>query len=117
VPAWVVWWSFIVLASGTLFGGWRTVRAMGQKITRLRPVGGVCADTGSALVLWAATAAGIPVSTQHTVTGAIAGVGAAHHTSSVRWRSASGLVWAWLLTMPAAALTAALAWGIGRLLL
>lgn len=116
-PSWVAWWSFIALAVGTLLGGWRTVRTMGQKITRLRPVGAVCADTGAAVVLLAATVAGIPVSTNHTLTGAIAGVGSAHHTSAVRWSRAGNIVWAWLLTMPAAAATAALAWAAGRLIL
>jgi inorganic phosphate transporter, PiT family len=117
VPGWAVWWSFIAFASGTLFGGWRTVRTMGQKITRLRPVGAVCADTGAALVLLAATVAGIPVSTHQTLTGAIAGVGSAHKTSAVRWSRAANVTWAWLLTMPVSVATAALAWGIGRLLL
>jgi inorganic phosphate transporter, PiT family len=117
LPAWVAWWSYIALALGTLLGGWRTVRTMGQKIARLRPVGAVCADTGATAVLVAATLAGIPVSTHHALTGAIAGVGSAHKTSAVRWGRAAPLVWAWLLTMPAAAAAGALAWAVGRLLL
>ena len=95
------------MAFGTVFGGWRIVRTMGQKITKLRPVGGFCAEAGGALTLFVATALGVPVSTTHTITGAIVGVGATQRASAVRWGVAGHIVWAWLLTIPASALIAA----------
>jgi PiT family inorganic phosphate transporter len=102
---------------GTLFGGWRIVKTMGQKITRLKPVGGCCAETSGAITLFLATALGVPVSTTHTITGAIVGVGSAQKLSAVRWGVAGRIVWAWLLTIPCSALIAALAWWLGRLLI
>jgi PiT family inorganic phosphate transporter len=117
VPAWVVMACYITIALGTLFGGWRIVKTMGQRITKLRPVGGFCAETGGAATLFLATHFGIPVSTTHTITGAIIGVGAVRNTSAVRWGVAGGIVWAWVLTIPCSAAVAALAWWIGKLVL
>jgi PiT family inorganic phosphate transporter len=108
VPFWVVLSCQAAMALGTLFGGWRIVRTMGSKITRLTPMQGFCAETGGALTLFLATGLGIPVSTTHTITGAIVGVGAARRISAVRWNVASNIVFAWIVTMPAAALIAAL---------
>jgi PiT family inorganic phosphate transporter len=98
------------MALGTLFGGWRIVKTMGSKITRLTPMQGFCAETGGALTLFAANWLGVPVSTTHTITGAIVGVGAARRVSAVRWNVASDVVSAWMLTLPAAALISALAY-------
>jgi PiT family inorganic phosphate transporter len=107
VPLWVVLSCQTAMALGTLFGGWRIVRTMGSKITRLTPMQGFCAETGGAATLFLATWLGIPVSTTHTITGAIVGVGAARRVSAVRWNVASNIVIAWMITMPAAALVAA----------
>jgi PiT family inorganic phosphate transporter len=107
VPFWVVLACQAAMALGTLFGGWRIVHTMGSKITRLTPMQGVCAETGGAITLFAATFLGVPVSTTHTITGAIVGVGAAHKVSAVRWNVASNIVVAWIITMPAAAAIAA----------
>jgi PiT family inorganic phosphate transporter len=93
-----------------MFGGWRIVKTMGRRITKLKPVGGFCAETGGAITLFLATALGIPVSTTHTITGAISGVGAAERFSSVRWGVAGRIVWAWILTIPLSAMIAALAY-------
>ncbi len=114
LPVWVIISCYCAISLGTLFGGWRIVKTMGQKITKLRPVGGFCAETGGAITLFLATAMGIPVSTTHTITGAIVGVGSVKKTSAVRWGVAGGIVWAWVLTIPASAFVAALAWWIGR---
>lgn len=114
VPHWVVLACYAAIGLGTMFGGWRIVKTMGQKITKLKPVGGFCAETGGAMTLFLATALGIPVSTTHTITGAIVGVGSSHKVSAVRWGVASGIVWAWVLTIPCSALMAAIAWYIGR---
>jgi PiT family inorganic phosphate transporter len=114
LPMWVVVSCYLALGFGTLFGGWRIVKTMGQKITKLRPVGGFCAETGGALTLFLASMGGIPVSTTHTITGAIVGVGSSHKFSAVRWGLAGNIVWAWVLTMPAAALMAAAGWALGR---
>jgi inorganic phosphate transporter, PiT family len=111
VPLWVVLSCQGAMALGTLLGGWRIVKTMGSKITRLTPMQGFCAESGGALTLFAATWLGIPVSTTHTITGAIVGVGAARRVSAVRWNIASDVVTAWVLTMPAAAVVAALAYG------
>ncbi len=108
VPFWVVISCQAVLALGTLFGGWRIVHTMGSKITRLNPMQGFCAETGGAITLFAATWMGIPVSTTHTITGAIIGVGAARRMSAVRWGIAGNIVWAWVITIPMTALIAAL---------
>jgi PiT family inorganic phosphate transporter len=115
VPGWVVMACYITIALGTLFGGWRIVKTMGQRITKLKPVGGFCAETGGAVTLFLATAFGIPVSTTHTITGAIVGVGAVRNTSAVRWGVAGGIVWAWVLTIPCSAAVAAVAWWLGTL--
>jgi PiT family inorganic phosphate transporter len=100
-PNWVIVSCFVAIALGTLFGGWRIVKTMGQKITKLKPVGGFCAETGGAITLFLASAFGIPVSTTHTITGAIVGVGSAQKVSAVRWGLAGNIVWAWILTIPA----------------
>jgi PiT family inorganic phosphate transporter len=101
---------YFTIALGTLFGGWRIVRTMGQRITRLRPVGGFCAETSGAFMLCLASAAGIPVSSTHTITSAIVGVGAANRISAVRWGVAGSLIWTWALTIPATVLMAAIGW-------
>jgi PiT family inorganic phosphate transporter len=114
VPAWVVISCYVTIAFGTAFGGWRIVRTMGQRITKLKPVGGCCAETGGAISLFLATGLGIPVSTTHTISGAIAGVGATQGASAVRWGVAGNIVIAWILTIPCSALIAAAAWWIGQ---
>ncbi|MBI1851925.1 MAG: inorganic phosphate transporter, partial [Planctomycetes bacterium] len=116
VPLWIVLACHAAMAIGTLFGGWRIVRTMGLRITRLQPVGGFCAETGGALTLFLATALGIPVSTTHTITGSIIGVGAVRKFSAVRWGIAQQIVWAWLLTIPASGFVAALTWWVCHLL-
>jgi inorganic phosphate transporter, PiT family len=110
VPYWIEIGAYTAIALGTLFGGWRIVHTMGSRITRLRPVGGFCAETGGALSILLATKFGIPVSTTHTITGAIVGVGATTRLSAVRWGIAGRIVWAWVLTIPAAAIMAALSY-------
>ena len=114
IPIWVVIACYVTIALGTAFGGWRIVKTMGQRITKLKPVGGFCAETGGAATLFLATGFGIPVSTTHTITGAIVGVGAAQSTSAVRWGVAGNIVWAWVLTIPCSAFIAAIAWWLGR---
>ncbi len=116
IPMWVVLACQAAMALGTLFGGWRIVHTMGSKITRLSPMQGFCAETGGAITLFAATYLGVPVSTTHTITGAIVGVGAARRTSAVRWGVARRIVVAWVVTMPMAGLIGALAFAVtGRL--
>jgi PiT family inorganic phosphate transporter len=115
-PLWVIGCCYLSMGFGTLFGGWRIVRTMGQKITKLKPVGGFCAETGGALTLFTASFLGIPVSTTHTITGAIVGVGATRKLSAVRWGVAGNIVWAWVLTIPASALIAAGGWWLGHLI-
>ena len=117
VPTWVIFSCYAAMGLGTMFGGWRIVKTMGQRITKLRPVGGFCAETGGAITLFMATGLGIPVSTTHTITGAIVGVGTSKGKGNVRWGVAGSIVWAWVLTIPASALIAALAFWIGRLVL
>jgi len=117
IPVWVVVCCYVAIGLGTMFGGWRIVKTMGQKITKLKPVGGFCAETGGAITLFLATALGIPVSTTHTITGAIVGVGSARKFNAVRWGIAGGIVWAWILTIPCRALIAAGAWYLGSFLL
>jgi PiT family inorganic phosphate transporter len=107
IPVWVVLSAHAAIALGTLSGGWRIIHTMGSKITRLQPVGGFAAETAGAISLFAATSLGVPVSTTHTITGAIVGVGATRRLSAVRWGVAGRIVWAWILTIPAAALIAA----------
>ncbi|MBB5415620.1 PiT family inorganic phosphate transporter [Paraburkholderia atlantica] len=113
-PLWVIGGCYLSMGLGTLFGGWRIVRTMGQKITKLKPVGGFCAEAGGALTLFTASALGIPVSTTHTITGAIVGVGATQKLSAVRWGVAGNIVWAWILTIPASALLSGGAWWLGH---
>ncbi|HEY6897526.1 MAG TPA: inorganic phosphate transporter [Rhodocyclaceae bacterium] len=117
IPGWVVVACYTAMGLGTLFGGWRIVKTMGQKITKLKPVGGFCAETGGAMTLFLASALGIPVSTTHTITGAIVGVGTTRGASNVRWGIAGGIVWAWVLTIPASAIIAAAAWWLSDLVL
>jgi PiT family inorganic phosphate transporter len=116
-PGWVISCCYVAIAAGTMFGGWRIVKTMGQRITKLKPVGGFCAETGGALTLFIASALGIPVSTTHTITGAIVGVGSTRSASSVRWGVAGNIVWAWIFTIPASAIIAAVGYGVGRLVL
>jgi PiT family inorganic phosphate transporter len=107
VPLWVEVMAYLAISLGTLFGGWRIVHTMGSRITRLRPVGGFCAETGGGAMILLASQFGIPVSTTHTITGSIVGVGATNRLSAVRWGLAGRIVWAWVLTIPASALMAA----------
>jgi PiT family inorganic phosphate transporter len=112
LPIWVVIACYVTIGLGTMFGGWRIVKTMGQKITKLKPVGGFCAETGGAMTLFLATMLGIPVSTTHTITGAIVGVGSTQRASAVRWGVAGNIVWAWILTIPASAFVAAIAYWV-----
>lgn len=116
-PMWVIISCYLAIGVGTLFGGWRIVKTMGQKLTKLRPVGGFCAETGGAMTLFLASGLGIPVSTTHTITGAIVGVGSSRKLSAVRWGLAGSIVWAWILTIPAAGCIAALFWWLGSFFL
>jgi PiT family inorganic phosphate transporter len=109
-PTWVIVCCYTAIGMGTMFGGWRIVKTMGQKITKLKPVGGFCAETGGAITLFLATAMGVPVSTTHTITGAIVGVGSVQRASAVRWGVAGNIIWAWILTIPASAFVAAVAY-------
>ncbi len=111
-PTWTIVSCYVAIAAGTMFGGWRIVKTMGQKITKLKPVGGFCAETGGALTLFLATTLGIPVSTTHTITGAIVGVGSTQRLAAVRWGVAGNIVWAWILTIPASAFVAAVAYWV-----
>ena len=111
-PSWTIVSCYIAIALGTMFGGWRIVKTMGQRITKLKPVGGFCAETGGAMTLFLATALGIPVSTTHTITGAIVGVGSTQRASAVRWGVAGNIIWAWVLTIPASAFVAGVAYWI-----
>ena len=115
VPLWVVLSSHAAMGLGTMSGGWRIVKTMGMKLTKLQPVGGCCAETAAALTLFGTTLTGIPVSTTHTITGAIVGVGSTRRLSAVKWGVAGRIVWAWVLTMPAAATIGALTWWAVRL--
>jgi PiT family inorganic phosphate transporter len=112
VPFWVVLACHAAMGFGTLTGGWRIVRTMGLRITKLKPVGGFCAETGGAITLFLATHLGVPVSTTHTITGAIVGVGSVTNASAVRWGVAGRIVWAWVLTIPSSAIVAALTWAV-----
>jgi inorganic phosphate transporter, PiT family len=115
VPGWVVFACYVTIGAGTMFGGWRIVKTMGQRITKIRPVGGFCAELSGSAALFIATALGVPVSTTHTITGSIVGVGSAQNVSAVRWGVAGDLVWAWILTIPCSAFMSALAWWLGRI--
>ena len=117
LPAWVVLSCFLAIGLGTMFGGWRIVKTMGQRITKLRPIGGFAAELAGSITLFTATYFGIPVSTTHTITGAIVGVGTTRGSSAVRWGVAGNIVIAWIVTIPASAAIAALAWWIGGVLL
>ncbi len=110
IPLWVVLAAQAAIALGTLTGGWRIVKTMGQRITKLRPIDGFCAETASAISIFFATHAGVPVSTTHVITGAVSGVGAAKRMSAVRWGVTLRIVWAWIFTVPGAALVAAIAY-------
>jgi PiT family inorganic phosphate transporter len=112
IPAWIEIGAYSAIALGTLFGGWRIVNTMGSRITKLRPVGGFCAETAGATVIYLASHYGIPVSTTHTITGSIVGVGSAQRVSAVRWGLAGRIVWAWVLTIPAAAIMAAVSYWV-----
>ncbi|MFD2368010.1 anion permease [Pseudoduganella sp. GCM10020061] len=112
-PSWAIVSCYAAISIGTLFGGWRIVKTMGQKITKLKPVGGFCAETGGAITLMMSSFWGIPVSTTHTITGAIVGVGSAQKMSAVRWGVAGSIVWAWIFTIPASAFMAAIGWYVG----
>jgi PiT family inorganic phosphate transporter len=114
IPYWVVIACYVTIALGTLFGGWRIVKTMGQKITKLKPVDGFCAEAGGGITLFTTAALGIPVSTTHTITGAIVGVGSVHNVSAVRWGVAGNIVVAWILTIPCSAFIAGLAWWLGK---
>lgn len=115
-PNWVIWTCYLAIGLGTMFGGWRIVKTMGQKITKLKPVGGFCAETGGAMTLFLATALGIPVSTTHTITGAIVGVGSVRRASAVRWGIAGNIVWAWVFTIPASAFVAGIFYWVSLVL-
>jgi inorganic phosphate transporter, PiT family len=115
VPFWVVMLCHAAIALGTFFGGWRIVKTMGHSLTKLQPIGGFCAETGGGVTILALAAAGIPVSTTHTITGAIVGVGATKGTRAVRWGVAGRIIWAWVMTIPASAIVAALVYGLTRL--
>ena len=117
VPLWVILISHAAIALGTMFGGWRIVKTMGTKITKLQPMGGFCAETSGAITLFVATHLGIPVSTTHTITGAIIGVGATRRISAVKWGVAGRIVWAWVLTIPLSAAVSALSFFAIRALL
>jgi PiT family inorganic phosphate transporter len=116
IPMWVILAAHAAIAAGTVAGGWRIVKTMGQRLTKLKPFGGFCAETSGAATLFLASSLGIPVSTTHTITGAIAGVGAAHRLSAVRWGIAGRIVWAWILTIPASAGLAGLCYVVARAL-
>jgi PiT family inorganic phosphate transporter len=117
VPLWVVLISHAAIALGTLFGGWRIVKTMGTRITKLQPIGGFCAETAGAITIVGATLGGIPVSTTHTITGAIIGVGSTRRVSAVKWGVAGRIVWAWILTIPISAAIAAAAYLVVSLVL
>jgi PiT family inorganic phosphate transporter len=112
VPLWVRLCAYTAIGLGTLAGGWRIIHTMGSKITKLQPVGGFAAETGAAVAIFTATHFGVPVSTTHTITGSIVGVGATQRLSAVRWGVASQIVWAWIITIPAAAAIAAVAYEV-----
>ncbi|MEN9587797.1 MAG: hypothetical protein RIT15_1372 [Pseudomonadota bacterium] len=111
-PTWVIICCYLAIGMGTMFGGWRIVKTMGQKITKLKPVGGFCAETGGAITLFLASFLGIAVSTTHTITGAIVGVGSTQRASAVRWGVAGNIIWAWIFTIPASAFVAAIGYWV-----
>lgn len=117
IPFWIVFLCYSVIALGTMFGGWRIIKTMGTKITKLRPMGGFCAETAAAISIIGASIAGIPVSTTHTITGAIVGVGASHRLTAVRWGIAGSIIWAWILTIPVSALISAVIYAALQIML
>jgi PiT family inorganic phosphate transporter len=117
VPGWVVIACYVTIGLGTMFGGWRIVKTMGQRITKIRPASGFCAELSGSIALFIATGFGIPVSTTHTIAGSIVGVGSTQNVSAVRWGIAGNIVWAWVLTIPCSAFMAGLAWWIARTIL
>jgi PiT family inorganic phosphate transporter len=110
IPFWVVILCYLAIALGTTFGGWRIVKTMGQRVAKLRPVDGFCAESGAAMTLFASSALGIPVSTTHTITASIMGVGSLQRMSAVRWGVAGSILWAWVLTIPCSAAISALSY-------
>jgi PiT family inorganic phosphate transporter len=116
IPFWVVLLAHVAIGLGTLSGGWRIIKTMGAKITKLQPIGGFAAETGAALAIYMATSVGVGISTTHTITGAIVGVGSSRRLSAVRWGVAQQIVWAWLLTIPASAVIGALTYEVFRFL-
>jgi PiT family inorganic phosphate transporter len=117
VPAWVVVACYVTIGLGTMFGGWRIVKTMGQRITKIRPASGFCAELSGSIALFLATALGIPVSTTHTIAGSIVGVGSTQSVSAVRWGIAGNIVWAWILTIPCSAFIAGLSWWVAQIVL
>lgn len=115
IPYWVLILSYVTIALGTLAGGWKVIQTLGQKLTKLKPVGGFCAETGAAVTLFSTALAGIPVSTTHTITGAIVGVGAIQRLNAIRWGVAGKVVWAWIFTIPLSAALAAFMYSLIRL--
>jgi PiT family inorganic phosphate transporter len=116
IPLWVVLSCYAAMGLGTLMGGWRIVKTMGMRLTKLKPFGGFCAETGGSLAIFIATSFGIPVSTTHTITGAIVGVGTVNKPGAVRWGVAARILWAWVFTIPASAVMAALTYYLVRAL-
>lgn len=116
IPFWVVFMCYTAISLGTMFGGWRIVKTMGQKVAKLKPIDGFCAESGAAIMLFVSSAFGIPVSTTHTITGGILGVGSLKRLNAVKWGVAGRIVWAWVLTIPCSALISASAYGLVRLL-
>jgi inorganic phosphate transporter, PiT family len=114
IPLWVAISCYIAMSLGTVFGGWRIVKTMGQKVAKLKPVDGFCAEGGAAIMLFISSQFGIPVSTTHTITGSIMGVGSIRRLSAVKWGVAGRIVWAWLLTIPCSALISALVYAVTR---
>jgi len=110
IPFWVIMTSYTVIALGTLIGGWKVIKTMGVKLTKLRPVHGFCAESAGSIVLAFTSMTGIPVSTTHVIAGSIMGVGATRRLSAVRWKLARGMVWAWILTIPASALVSGISY-------
>ena len=117
VPGWVVVACYVTIGLGTMFGGWRIVKTMGQRITKIRPASGFCAELSGSIALFLATALGIPVSTTHTIAGSIVGVGSTQSVSAVRWGIAGNIVWAWILTIPCSAFIAGLSWWVAQIVL
>ena len=117
VPGWVVIACYVTIGLGTMFGGWRIVKTMGQRITKIRPPSGFCAELSGSITLFLATGLGIPVSTTHTITGSIVGVGSAQSVSAVRWGLAGNILWAWILTIPCSAFIAGLSWWVAKVAL